>query len=78
MGVDEYPRLGDDFRTSGDIEQGDLVCWDRGPDGILTLRRLEQWQMASCPRTVFRVERVEGPRDFALSPVKWADSWCAP
>jgi hypothetical protein len=78
MGLDEYPRLGDDFRTAGDIKPGDLVYWDRGADGILTLRRLEQWQVASCPRTVFRVDRVRGPRDFDLTPIKWADSWCAP
>ena len=78
MGVDEYPRLGDDFRTEPDIRPGDLVYWDRGRDGILILRKLEQWQVATCPRTVFRVDRVEGPRSVALTPIKWADSWCAP
>jgi hypothetical protein len=78
MGLDEYPRLGDDFRTADDIKPGDLVYWDRGADGILTLRRLERWQVASCPRTVFRVDGVRGPRDFDLTPIKWADSWCAP
>ncbi len=78
MGIDEYPRMGDDFRTAENIRQGDLVYWDRGRDGILTLRKLEQWQVASCPRTVFRVERISGPRDFDLTPIKWADSWCTP
>ncbi len=69
--VDERhgPQLGDEFATADDIHDGDLVCWDRGPEGKWILRRLEGWQLESAQSPVFRFRFVGSPLRFSLEPV---------
>ncbi len=66
----EGPRFGDSFVTGDDIRGGDLVFWDRDPDGEFILRRLEEWQLASHEGPVYRISRGDGALSFTLTPVK--------
>ena len=69
--MDEHgPGLGESFETADDIRNGDLVFWDREPDGRIFLRRMEESQLVFVTGPVFRIERSGGPLSFALIPVQ--------
>jgi hypothetical protein len=69
--VDEQgPELGESFVAADDIRHGDLVYWDRDPDGRIFLRRMEEWQLVFVTGPVFRIERSGGPLSFALIPIR--------
>jgi hypothetical protein len=70
MGAQEEPREGDDFVTCDQIRAGDLVYWDRLPDGRFALRRLEESLLGFFGGTVYRIRRGAGPTTFLFTRAK--------
>jgi uncharacterized protein YfaT (DUF1175 family) len=67
------PRIGEKFVTADNIQPGDLVYWDRGPDGELMLRRLDEWLLESHAGPVYRVDPgPSGPLSVMFTEVKAA------
>jgi hypothetical protein len=60
------PWVGEKFTVVDDITVGDLVYYDRAPDGRLFIRRLREWEVNSFAGRLYRVERGEAPNQVQL------------
>jgi hypothetical protein len=58
--------VGEKLTLADDITVGDLVYYDRAPDGSLLIRRLREWDVSSFQGKLYRVEAGEAPNQVQL------------